>query len=194
MIAIRKAWWAGVLLAAFAGCNSEEPQGANPLPPPPTGPSNTGPALEPTPAKTDETKPAPAGEAAKPEPPKDEAKDKSEAPKEKEAPKDVPKVEAPATTPEPAKPEAPKEEKKAEAAPKAALNAEELDAIKQLPKDEQALAIKQIVCPVSGENLGSMDKPIKVSAEGKTFFLCCKGCEKDVKSDPKAVIAKLNLK
>jgi YHS domain-containing protein len=33
-----------------------------------------------------------------------------------------------------------------------------------------------------------------VSAEGRTFFICCEGCEEKVKSDPKAVIAKLDQK
>ncbi len=36
-----------------------------------------------------------------------------------------------------------------------------------------------------------MGTPIKVTAEGKTFYLCCKGCKKDVDADPKAVVAKL---
>jgi YHS domain-containing protein len=39
-----------------------------------------------------------------------------------------------------------------------------------------------------------MDKPIKVTAEGRTFFLCCESCEDKVKSDPKGVIAKLDKK
>ena len=33
-----------------------------------------------------------------------------------------------------------------------------------------------------------------MAAKGQTFFLCCSGCEKDVKSDPDAVLAKLNKK
>jgi hypothetical protein len=37
-----------------------------------------------------------------------------------------------------------------------------------------------------------MGKPLKTSAEGRTFYLCCKGCEDDLKADPKAVIAKLD--
>jgi YHS domain-containing protein len=36
-----------------------------------------------------------------------------------------------------------------------------------------------------------MDAPIKVSAEGNTFFLCCKGCKKEVEKNPKEVVAKL---
>ena len=51
--------------------------------------------------------------------------------------------------------------------------------------------MKQVLCPVSGEHLGSMDAPIKVSAEGKTFYLCCKSCKKEVEKNPKEVVAKL---
>jgi YHS domain-containing protein len=36
-----------------------------------------------------------------------------------------------------------------------------------------------------------MGVPLKVSAEGKTFFLCCKGCNKELKANPQAVVAKL---
>ena len=74
------------------------------------------------------------------------------------------------------------------------LTAEELAAIKELPAAEQAAAIAQGVCPVSAHHLGSMEKPIKVSAEGRTFYLCCEGCEKNLKADPKSVIAKLDKK
>ncbi|MDG3003747.1 hypothetical protein [Paludisphaera mucosa] len=82
-------------------------------------------------------------------------------------------------------------------APKAAvvkLSDEELANVKKLPADEQEAALKQAVCPVSDEHLGAMDVPIKVTAEGRTFYLCCKGCEKDVAADAKAVIAKLDKK
>jgi hypothetical protein len=47
---------------------------------------------------------------------------------------------------------------------------------------------------VSGEHLGSMGTPVKVSAENRTFYLCCKSCQDDVKADPKGVIAKLDKK
>ena len=71
------------------------------------------------------------------------------------------------------------------------LTDDEVAAIKTLPADEQAAALKQVLCPVSGEHLGSMDAPIKVSAEGKTFYLCCKSCKKEVDKNPKDVVAKL---
>jgi YHS domain-containing protein len=74
------------------------------------------------------------------------------------------------------------------------LTDDELTAIKELPAAEQAVAIQQGVCPVSDHHLGSMDKPLKVTAEGRTFYLCCESCEKELKADPKAVIAKLDKK
>jgi hypothetical protein len=97
---------------------------------------------------------------------------------------DSPKLEAPKT--EPAK------EKTSDAT---TLTDKELASIKELPAAEQALAIKQAVCPVSGDHLGGeMGKPIKVTAEGRTFFLCCEGCQDAVKKDPKGVIAKLDAR
>ena len=49
------------------------------------------------------------------------------------------------------------------------------DAAKSAKLDE--LLIKaQKVCPVSGQKLGSMGKPVKTMLEEHTAFLCCKGC------------------
>jgi hypothetical protein len=90
---------------------------------------------------------------------------------------------------EPPAVEGPKTENKG-----AKLTTEELAAIKELPAADQAAALAQAICPVSDHHLGSMDKPVKVSAAGRTFFICCEGCEDKVKSDPKGVIAKLDKK
>ena len=72
------------------------------------------------------------------------------------------------------------------------LTAAELAAVKELPEAEQAAASQQGVCPVSTHHLGSMGKPLKVTAEGRTFYICCDSCEDKVKSDPKTVIANLD--
>ena len=74
------------------------------------------------------------------------------------------------------------------------LTDDEIAQIKKLPAEDQRIALEQVVCPVSGGHLGEggMGAPIKQVVEGKTFFLCCGGCEKDVKADPKGVLAKLN--
>src|ERR1700752_4610125 len=39
-------------------------------------------------------------------------------------------------------------------------------------------------CPVSGEPLDSMGKPMDVLHEGRLVRFCCKSCVKDFKSDP----------
>ena len=94
---------------------------------------------------------------------------------------------------------APKEEEKA--APKegekgakndAKLSSEEIAEINKLadPKDRE-LALAQKICPISGDHLGEMGAPLKVSALGKTAFLCCKGCKEDFEKDPKAALAKI---
>jgi YHS domain-containing protein len=45
-----------------------------------------------------------------------------------------------------------------------------------------AYPLKQ--CPVSGEVLGGMGKPVKVTHEGTDVYLCCKSCLKDFNKDP----------
>jgi YHS domain-containing protein len=71
------------------------------------------------------------------------------------------------------------------------LNEAELAKIKKLPESDVELAIKQKICPVNGEHLGSREAPIKVDVEGKTFFICCGNCNYTMKADPKGVVAKL---
>jgi hypothetical protein len=115
--------------------------------------------------------PAPSPAKTEPAPGKEEPK--------KDSP---PKVEGPKTG-------------SAERAPGAiTLTADELAEIKKLPAEDQEAAIKQAVCPVSDEHLGEMGTPVKVSAAGRSFFLCCNNCQKDVKANPQAVIAKLDKK
>jgi hypothetical protein len=74
----------------------------------------------------------------------------------------------------------------------AKLSAKELAGIKELPEAEQAAATAQAVCPVSQHNLGGMGKPIKVTAEGRTFYLCCDDCKEEVNANAKAIVAKLD--
>ena len=44
-------------------------------------------------------------------------------------------------------------------------------------------------CPVTGEPLGSMGKPIAVTVHGETILVCCQGCVKAVKKDPEKYLA-----
>jgi YHS domain-containing protein len=49
---------------------------------------------------------------------------------------------------------------------------------------DRAAIAAQRVCKVSGEELGSMGTPLKVSRGGQTAFLCCKGCLKPLQANP----------
>lgn len=66
------------------------------------------------------------------------------------------------------------------------------EGLAELPEADRALAVKQKTCPVSDEPLGSMGKPIKLEIKGRTVFLCCEGCEEDLKKDPDKYLAKLD--
>jgi hypothetical protein len=90
--------------------------------------------------------------------------------------------------------EGPKTDESDEAGKPVTLTDEEIARIKKLPEDEQAAAMAQAVCPVSGHHLGFMGIPAKTTVLGRTIYLCCSGCEEDVKADPEAAIAKLGKK
>lgn len=76
-------------------------------------------------------------------------------------------------------------------APKTALTDEEKANIAKLPEADQALALAQGVCLISGESLGSMGTPLKVEHEGAVGFLCCKGCKAEFEKDPAKALAKV---
>ena len=46
---------------------------------------------------------------------------------------------------------------------------------------------------MSGELLGAMGPPKKVSVAGHDVFICCEGCEKPITSEPDKYLAKLGL-
>jgi hypothetical protein len=66
------------------------------------------------------------------------------------------------------------------------------EGLAELPEPDRALAVKQKICPVSGEPLGSMGKPVKLTVKDRTVFLCCSGCEAAIKKDPDKYLAKLD--
>lgn len=53
--------------------------------------------------------------------------------------------------------------------------------IRQLSPSDQRLAIQQRTCPVTGDLLGSMGKPIRVRVNGRSVFVCCQGCVDEVR-------------
>jgi len=64
-------------------------------------------------------------------------------------------------------------------------------ALAELSPADRALAEKQETCPVSGQPLGSMGKPYKITVEGREVFLCCSGCESKIRENPEEYLAKL---
>lgn len=186
MNSIRKYWWTALALAAFVGCNTEEPapasggQSATPGPAPGAGPSTGNPG-SPTPIQTPTAAPGTTKPGAKSEgpgtpPPPIDAPKKSD--EKKESPKGEDKKDSSKKD----------EDKKAETTK---LSDDQIAEIKKLPEADRAIALKQILCPVSDEPLGEMGVPVKETVGGKTFFLCCKNCEKDLKAREKEILAKL---
>ena len=65
------------------------------------------------------------------------------------------------------------------------------EALAELSAADRAAAEKQKICPVSGELLGLMGTPRKVTVNGREVFVCCRSCEKTIKKDPDKYLAKL---
>lgn len=47
----------------------------------------------------------------------------------------------------------------------------------------------QKLCPVTGEELGSMGTPIAVTVGGQTVYVCCRGCAGKAQADPERTLA-----
>ncbi len=65
-------------------------------------------------------------------------------------------------------------------------------AFSRLSADDRALAKRQKICPVTKLPLGSMGTPPKVDLNGRTIFLCCKGCEHSLLAKPDKYLANLS--
>ena len=55
---------------------------------------------------------------------------------------------------------------------------------------DQVAIRAQRVCAVAGSQLGGMGTPVKVTRNGDTLFLCCKGCVGKVEKNPEQYFAK----
>jgi hypothetical protein len=69
---------------------------------------------------------------------------------------------------------------------------DDLPGLKELSEADRKLAEQQKVCPVSGDLLGSMNKPYKMTVKGHDFFLCCDGCKGAVEKDPDGILKKVD--
>ncbi|HEY4233398.1 MAG TPA: TRASH domain-containing protein [Lacipirellulaceae bacterium] len=68
------------------------------------------------------------------------------------------------------------------------------EGFEKLSDADRAAALAQKTCPVSGEKLGGMGTPFKVSVKGRDVFLCCPSCKDDLLKDPDKYLAKLDAK
>ena len=59
------------------------------------------------------------------------------------------------------------------------------------PADAKAKPDLLTTCPVSGDKLGEMGKPLVFTYKDQEVKLCCKGCKKDFDKDSEKYIAKI---
>jgi Cu(I)/Ag(I) efflux system membrane fusion protein len=83
--------------------------------------------------------------------------------------------------PPPAAPASPAPEEEAE------IRAE----LEKLPPADRALAEAQTFCPKTGERLGSMGVPQKLTVNGRAMFTCCRGCNAAVIANPEKALKRL---
>ena len=61
-----------------------------------------------------------------------------------------------------------------------------------LPGSPTAAALPfggQKTCPMTGEELGSMGKPLTVTLKGQTVYVCCRGCVAKAQADADKTLA-----
>jgi hypothetical protein len=87
----------------------------------------------------------------------------------------------------------PKDAKPAQPA-QTVITSESKDGLAELSAEDRKLAEKQKNCPVTGEPLGSMGKPVKITVKDRTVFLCCEGCRESIEKDPDKYLAILDGK
>ncbi|MFQ5734090.1 MAG: TRASH domain-containing protein [Planctomycetaceae bacterium] len=68
--------------------------------------------------------------------------------------------------------------------PKPIVIPENMKGIALLPRADQAPALAQKTCPVTGDLLGSDGKPLTVQVRGRTVYVCCDGCVDELKENP----------
>ncbi|HEY2785734.1 MAG TPA: hypothetical protein VGJ05_12260 [Fimbriiglobus sp.] len=61
----------------------------------------------------------------------------------------------------------------------------------KLSPEDRKIAEAQKVCPMTGDKLGEMGTPIKLTLKGQTVFVCCNSCVKGAEKDPDATLKKL---
>ncbi len=65
------------------------------------------------------------------------------------------------------------------------------ESLANFSEEDRASAMKQHICPVSDEMLGTMGAPEKVEVNGQSVWICCDGCKEKLLADPDKYLAKL---
>ena len=76
--------------------------------------------------------------------------------------------------------------------PEPKLSPEEQADFDALPAEDIELAKAQKWCPITDMALGTMGVPLKLDLEGRTVFICCKGCEKRLRKEATEMLRKLD--
>ena len=58
----------------------------------------------------------------------------------------------------------------------------------KLSPEDRKLADEQKTCPITGEPLGSMGVPPKLTIKDQTVFVCCASCKKKAESEPEKTL------
>jgi hypothetical protein len=66
------------------------------------------------------------------------------------------------------------------------------EALAGLPAEDRTSAEKQHFCPVSGKMLGTMGVPSKVQIKDRDVWICCPGCEDQLRAKSSEYLAKLD--
>ena len=63
--------------------------------------------------------------------------------------------------------------------------------LRKLSPEDKKLAQAQRFCPIRNDPLGSMGVPVKLTLDGKSVFICCKGCVAEAQADPMKTLARV---
>jgi multidrug efflux pump subunit AcrA (membrane-fusion protein) len=63
--------------------------------------------------------------------------------------------------------------------------------LKKLSPEDKKLAQVQRFCPIRNDPLGSMGVPVKLTIDGKSVFICCKGCVADAQANPVKTLVRI---
>lgn len=70
----------------------------------------------------------------------------------------------------------------------------EMKGVRLLPMQQRTVALRQRICPVTEQPLGSMGKPILVRVAGREVYVCCEGCIETLRNSPEEYLTRLGAR